>query len=84
MRAVSCNSLPGQGGSHVYNFRSDALEFTSCRCLIIADGWYEFTDSPDKKKKRKDKWLFTKKDEAWFCIAGISRANKDVGEAPQM
>jgi putative SOS response-associated peptidase YedK len=71
----------GQNGKPVYNFRSEGREFTSGRCLIIADGFYEFTDPPDKKKKRKDKWLFTKRDRSWFCIAGIWRANKDVGEA---
>jgi putative SOS response-associated peptidase YedK len=66
----------------VYNFRSEGREFTSNRCLIIADGFYEFTDPPpDKKKKRKDKWLFTKRGERWFCIAGIWRQTKDVGEA---
>jgi putative SOS response-associated peptidase YedK len=48
--------------------------------LIIADGFYEFTDPADKKK-RKDKWLFTKKGEPWFCLAGIWRANETVGEA---
>jgi putative SOS response-associated peptidase YedK len=71
----------GQNGKPVYNFRSEGREFTSGRCLIIADGFYEFTDPPDKKKKRKDKWLFIKRDRSWFCIAGIWRANKDVGEA---
>jgi putative SOS response-associated peptidase YedK len=71
----------GQNGKPVYNFRSEGREFASGRCLIIADGFYEFTDPPDKKKKRKDKWLFIKRDRSWFCIAGIWRANKDVGEA---
>jgi putative SOS response-associated peptidase YedK len=71
----------GQNGKPVYNFRSEGREFASGRCLIIADGFYEFTDPPDKKKKRKDKWLFTKRDRSWFCIAGIWRVNKDVGEA---
>jgi putative SOS response-associated peptidase YedK len=47
----------------VYNFRSDGREFTSGRCLIVADGFYEFTDPADAKKKRKDKWLFTRKGE---------------------
>ena len=73
-------SWPGRG-KPVYNFRSEGREFTSGRCLVPADGFYEFTEPPDKKKKRKDKWLFTKKGEPWFCIAGIWRANKDVGEA---
>jgi putative SOS response-associated peptidase YedK len=74
-------SWPGQKGRPVYNFRSDGREFNTGRCLIIADGFYEFTDPADKQKKRKDKWLCTKKGEPWFCIAGIWRANKDVGEA---
>jgi putative SOS response-associated peptidase YedK len=73
-------SWPGQGRKPVYNFRSDGREFASGRCLIPADGFYEFTD-PTDKKKRKDKWLFTKTGEPWFCVAGIWRADKDVGEA---
>jgi putative SOS response-associated peptidase YedK len=74
-------SWPGQSGKPVYNFRLEGREFASGRCLIPADGFYEFTDPADKKKKRKDKWLFTKTGEPWFCIAGIWRADKDVGEA---
>ena len=73
-------SWPGPGGKPVYNFRSEHREFTSGRCLIVADGFYEFTASSDPKAKRKHKWLFTKADEPWFCIAGIWR-NTDVGEA---
>jgi putative SOS response-associated peptidase YedK len=74
-------SWPGQNRKPVYNFRSDGREFTTGRCLIPADGFYEFTDPADKKKKRKDKWLFTKTGEPWFCIAGIWRSVKDAGEA---
>jgi putative SOS response-associated peptidase YedK len=74
-------SWPGQNGKPVYNFRSDGREFAAGRCLIPADGFYEFTDPADKKKKRKDKWLFTKTGEPWFCIAGIWRSVKEVGEA---
>jgi putative SOS response-associated peptidase YedK len=74
-------SWPGRNGKPVYNFRSEGREFAAGRCLIPADGFYEFTDPADKRKKRKDKWLFTKAGEPWFCIAGIWRADKDVGEA---
>ena len=74
-------SWPGQNRKPVYNFRSDGREFASGRCLIPADGFYEFTDPADKKKKRKDKWLFTRTGEPWFCIAGIWRADAQVGEA---
>jgi putative SOS response-associated peptidase YedK len=77
-------SWPGPGGKPVYNFRSENREFgnteTGGRCLIIADGFYEFTTHSDPKSKRKHKWLFTKVDEPWFCIAGIWRKS-DLGEA---
>src|SRR5829696_2830300 len=40
-------SWPGPGGKPVYNFRSDGREFgnsaSAGRCLIVADGFYEFT-----------------------------------------
>lgn len=74
-------SWPGPNKGPVYNFRSEGREFTSNRCLIIADGFYEFTDPKDPKKKRKDKWLFTRRDEPIFCIAGIWRTDPAVGEA---
>ncbi|HEX8214362.1 MAG TPA: SOS response-associated peptidase [Allosphingosinicella sp.] len=74
-------SWPGTGGKPVYNFRSDGREFSSGRCLIVADGFYEFTAQADPKAKRKHKWLFTLKGEPWFGIAGLWRTNPDVGEA---
>lgn len=70
----------GQGGKPVYNFRSEGRAFTSGRCLILADGFYEFTAPEDPKQKRKTKWLFTLKDHDWFCIAGIWRPAPE-GEA---
>ncbi len=77
-------SWPGPGGKPVYNFRSEGREFTSGRCLIPVDGFFEFTDpAPTEgapKKRKKDKWLFTKAGEDWFCIAGIWRTS-ELGEA---
>jgi putative SOS response-associated peptidase YedK len=73
-------SWSGQGGKPVYNFRAEGRQFTSHRCLILADGFYEFTKPDDPKQKRKTKWLFTMRDHAWFCIAGIWRAGP-LGEA---
>ena len=77
-------SWPGAGGKPVYNFRSDNREFTSGRCVIVADGFYEFTKPADPAKKRKDKWLFTLNDHPFFCIAGLWRRDPQVGEAYTM
>jgi putative SOS response-associated peptidase YedK len=80
-------SWPGPQGKPVFNFRSEGREFNSGRCLIVADGFYEYTapkDAPPGKKARKDRWLFTKRDEDWFCIAGIWRNSPEVGEACTM
>src|SRR3982751_5695778 len=74
-------SWPGQGGKPVYNFRSDGREFSSGRCLVIADGFYEFTAPADPKQKRKDRWLFTQADGQPIAIAGLVRSVPEVGEA---
>lgn len=73
-------SWPGSNGRPVYNFRTEGREFRSHRCLILADGFYEFTDPSDPKQKRLDKWLFKMGDQRWFCIAGIWRESP-AGEA---
>jgi putative SOS response-associated peptidase YedK len=75
-------SWPGPKGQPVFNFRSEGREFGTGRCLIPTDGFYEFTDPPTGASKgvKKQKWLFTKVDEPWFCIAGIWRKS-DAGDA---
>jgi hypothetical protein len=82
----SCGDGPGRGraASRSTNYRSEGRSFTSGRCLIVADGFYEFTAPKDPAKKRKDKWLFTLKDHDWFCIAGLWRKDPQVGEAYTM
>jgi putative SOS response-associated peptidase YedK len=77
-------SWPGPGGKPVYNFRSDGREFSSGRCLIVADGFYEFTASSDPKQKRKDRWLFTASDGHMLGIAGLTRTVPEFGEAYTM
>ncbi len=77
-------SWPGPNGKPVYNYRADGREFPRGRCLIVADGFYEFTTPEDPAKKRKDKWLFTLADEPVFCIAGLWRDDPKVGEAYTM
>ena len=77
-------SWPGPGGKPVFNFRSDGREFASGRCLIVADGFFEFTAQADTKAKRKHKWLFTLRDQPMFAIAGLWRTDPTVGEAYTM
>jgi len=74
-------SWPGQNGKPVYNFRSDGREFSSGRCLIVTDGFYEFTAPADPKQKRKDRWLFTCRNEPMVGIAGLVRDVPGLGQA---
>lgn len=74
-------SWPGPMGKPVYNFRSEGREFGSGRCLILADGFFEFTAQADPKAKRKHKWLFTLSGQPFFAIAGLWRTDPAVGEA---
>lgn len=74
-------SWPGPTGKPVYNYRAEGRTFDSHRCLILADGFYEFTASDDPRQKRRNKWLFTLKDHRWFAIAGIWRPHEKIGEA---
>lgn len=60
----------GPTGKPVFNFRSDGRSFAqSTRCLIPADGFYEFTEH--KVAGKKTKRLFTMTGQLWFWIAGI-------------
>jgi putative SOS response-associated peptidase YedK len=80
-------SWPGPTGKPVFNYRSEGREFdngaSGGRCLIVADGFYEYT-APEGGAKRKTRWLFTKTGEDFFCIAGIWRTDAKVGEACTM
>ena len=73
-------SWPGPGGKPVYNFRSEGRVFGRGRCVILADGFYEFTPHTDPKSRRKHKWLFTLTGQPWFGIAGLWRDDPEVGE----
>ena len=55
-------SWPGQGGKPVYNVRSERRDLGMQRCLVLCDGFYEFTDPTDPAQKRLDKWP------VGFCI----------------
>ena len=78
-------SWPGPSGKPVYNYRGEGREFrnsaTQGRCLIPADGFYEFTAPSEPGKKRKDKWLFRWQGEPLLCIAGLWKRDAAVGEA---
>ena len=74
-------SWPGPNRKPVYNFRSEGREFANGRCLIVADGFYEFTAPADPKQKRKDRWLFADPAGGPIGIAGLLRTVPDIGEA---
>lgn len=57
----------------MYNFRSEGREFNSNRCLIIADGFYEFTGTEGPQEETEGQMALHQKDEPIFCIAGIWR-----------
>jgi putative SOS response-associated peptidase YedK len=74
-------SWPSPSGKPVFNMRSDGREFGKDRCLVIADGFFEYTAPADPKQKRKACWLFKPRGDETFAIAGLVRDNPDVGEA---
>jgi putative SOS response-associated peptidase YedK len=74
-------SWPAPGGKPVFNMRSDGREFGRDRCLVLADGFYEFTKPDDPKQKRKHCWLFRPSYGEAFAIAGVVRSSPDIGEA---
>jgi putative SOS response-associated peptidase YedK len=80
-------SWPGPGGKPVFNYRGEGRAFgntqTSGRCLIVADGFYEYT-APEDGGRRKTRWLFTRAGEDLFGIAGLWRTDPKVGEACTM
>lgn len=73
-------SWPSPSGKPVFNMRSDGREFPRDRCLVMIDGFYEFTTPADPRQKRKDRWLF-RSTHGEVAIAGIVRSNPEVGEA---
>ena len=73
-------SWPGPGGKPLFNMRSDGREFARDRCLVIADGFYEYTAPRDPRQKRKHCWLF-RPASGDIAIAGLVRPHPDVGEA---
>jgi putative SOS response-associated peptidase YedK len=72
-------SWPAPTGKPIFNLRSDGREFGKERCLVLADAFYEFTPPADPKQKKKDRWRFEPDGE--FAIAGLMRADPQVGEA---
>ncbi len=73
-------SWPSPAGKPVFNMRSDGREFSRDRCLVMVDGFYEFTVPADPKQKRKDRWFF-RSSEGQSAIAGLVRDDPSAGVA---
>ena len=71
LRQLRWGFLQPKGGPLI-NFRSDGRRFPAGRCLVPADGFYEFTGP----KAPKSKWLFTAADTDLFAIAGLVRDDR--------
>jgi putative SOS response-associated peptidase YedK len=56
----------------VINFRSDGRAFPKGRCLVPADGFFEFTGA----KAPKSKWLFEPTQGSFLAIAGFVRDDR--------
>lgn len=63
--------FPGPRGP-VINFRSEGRSFPRGRCLVPADGFFEFTGP----KAPKSKWLFEPTEGAFLAIAGFIRDDR--------
>ena len=64
--------FPRQKGGAVINFRTEGRRFPQGRCLVPADGFYEFTGD----RAPKSKWLFTPTQGDFLCIAGLIREDR--------
>lgn len=63
--------FPGPKGP-IINFRSEGRSFPRGRCLVPADGFFEFTGA----KAPKSKWLFEPTDGPFLAIAGFIRDDR--------
>ena len=71
-------SWRGPRGAPVFNFKGEGRRFSPLiRCIIPADGFYEFTE-PESGQKLKTKWLFSRPNGELLGIAGITRALDDT------
>ncbi|HET6969893.1 MAG TPA: SOS response-associated peptidase [Phenylobacterium sp.] len=63
--------FPGPRGP-VINFRSEGRAFAQGRCLVPADGFFEFTG----QKAPKSKWLFEPASGPFLALAGFVRDDR--------
>jgi putative SOS response-associated peptidase YedK len=64
IRGLTTFNARSEGAASSATFRE---AMGSQRCLVPADGWYEWTG----EKYPKTKWLFEREDADWFCFAGL-------------
>jgi putative SOS response-associated peptidase YedK len=61
------------GRQVIFNMKSENCDFSrTLRVLILATGFYEFTEPADPRESHRDRHFFTMRDEEWFWIAGVA------------
>ena len=72
---------PGRAASRSTISAPKAAICRAGRCVILADGFYEFTAHTDPKSKRKHKWLFTLTGQTGSALPASGVMTPTVGEA---
>lgn len=61
------------GRQIIFNMKAENCDFSPMmRVLILATGFYEYTEPAEPRIGRRDRHLFTMRGEEWFWIAGIA------------
>jgi len=65
------------GRQIVFNMKSENCDFSQAqRVLILATGFYEYTEPSDFQTTRRDRHFFTMRGEDWFWILGVANQSR--------
>ena len=65
-----------EGRQIIFNLKSEGKDFAQARrVLILATGYYEYTEPMEPRVLGHEQHFFTMKGERWFSLAGIAMGN---------